>query len=502
MAFPIAGSQPHVPNFYINASSVYLQKTSPSKPPLHKMDTVPSSSPPLDMEPSTGSRDFLSHMPLDIMFIINKHLPQFSRVCLALSSRSLCTALYPSSELPSITAPEKMALLQPLERKIPGRFFCFFCKKLCFFEQSVGWRGQKHHECPLTIVPVKELRPYVLGGENYYEMYDGKITGNMFEIAKLMALSRWEPPQSHAWAKSRHLFTDRVELCFGEAYLAMNRHLYGPGYGIQLERSSTHEAYISRRFKVRWASRRSRRGGPYTGPQDLPNASSRKVHFTRGMRKRTGYQSANEAELWKFHRRLQAKVIHDNLYLHVLHSISAPRVSAEQFKYILRDCGLPICRHLQLASSKNYTADIPGLQEAYNHAASKRKQPVFQFHDFEDEARSCTCCFTDFAVSLQTGDDSRGWKLELSTYHFLGKCRTPRDVEWKAFVSVISRGDLHQVRHLRDTEPNLNLGMIRKQWDESCGVPVDGDGEAKWACPRQNQYSNFSVLYRGGWSGF
>lgn len=194
------------------------------------------------------------------------------------------------------------------------------------------------------------------------------------------------------------------------------------------------------------------------------------LHFnTEEARWEYGSHFSKYAELWKFGHRLKAKVINDCACLCITHTVSSPPLKAWQFSYGLARSYLPICQHLPLFSPEFYgRRETSGLKGPNSLFGDPSKSCAHR--GFKNKVRSCYCCFADFEVSLEVSGEEKGggsrrdyvrcqcvsdsgcagcdcagggcvscdvlrcYKLDITSYHWLGSCRTPFDLEWALFV--------------------------------------------------------------------
>lgn len=93
----------------------------------------------------------------------------------------------------------------------------------------------------------------------------------------------------------------------------------------------------------------------------------------------------------------------------------------------------------------------------------------------QDVPGFCEICLTDFTTSIRwidsVGDDSSGlWSIVITTYHQLGRCRSPRDWKWIAAGCCNRLGMPGFWRHRRSINEH-DPGSVRRQWKAIDGLP-------------------------------
>lgn len=157
----------------------------------------------------------------------------------------------------------------------------------------------------------------------------------------------------------------------------------------------------------------------------------------------------------KIEQSLEARIIDDELFLHIRFTVHQDRGRWTDSNDILWDA---ICPHLTISEVERYKSLVPDLiQRAVVPDRSGRVAgPV----------RSCPQCFTDYQIDVDWLSFARAqrqkWVIRVQKWAELGNCRSPQDDMWCG----LTRGDkLGEERSL-----TCPAGTVRQRW-----VELDGD---------------------------
>ncbi|KAK5998094.1 hypothetical protein PT974_00466 [Cladobotryum mycophilum] len=309
----------------------------------------------------------LFKQPLDIFLEIVSHLDPSSAASLSLTCKNAFALLAPAS-LSRLTTEDKGALLQLWERDAnvgSSFYFCHLCTKLHPFAPWWGPKTRSRESCRF------------LASENYAHF-----------------LLSWKPSGSY------------ITVAYHHARLVMNRHLYGPELGLDLDSFTVRE-----------------------GP--------RKIHRNLDL-----VQS------------MTARIINDMLVLRIEHEITpaSAEVPPDGFRKEVDEAVCKICEHMQthkLICSTWRTISEIGVQEAETMFSPCRNAPG-----------SCERCTTDLETTIEFGMErtSSEWRINIVSYHLLGQGRTP----WEA-----EAGGFFYDQSSRSSERDVNkypFGSIRQMW--------------------------------------
>ncbi|KKP01676.1 hypothetical protein THAR02_06222 [Trichoderma harzianum] len=207
-----------------------------------------------------------------------------------------------------------------------------------------------------------------------------------------------------------HPVLKEAHLSFMEAYLVMDRHFYGESHGLPLSTLERHSKFEKFIILNRTA----------INDRDDWDDNLRKVLRVSKACKQTVFDvkpQGSKAKAfqapWRFSFDSIPKIIDNELYIARTHTVEGPMVGWE---------------HLQ--------------------------------------SGSCHYCYTDYDISLQRDKDKKEWRLKISTYHFLGACRSPADLLWEYLVRDVC-GPLNPLYwEMRNRHLGMDLGKARRRWHE------------------------------------
>ncbi|TDZ89681.1 hypothetical protein C8034_v003678 [Colletotrichum sidae] len=342
---------------------------------------------------------WLPKLPREVLFMIAEHLERPSQILLALTCKSLFTSLCPGRLFPKLDEKDLPSLLLQLEKENPNWSLCFGCTRLRPLRRDSegNLQGQLHPHCDSTLRLVRwshSLRLPKIRRSGCRGAVDG------FAWIETLSLVTWRPavlgPGGHV-----------PEITFSEGHLVMNRHFYGPRFGLPTRHlESVFE--FERRIPLDGGG-----GGGELGTGHFPLGA----HPPRGGRyhlrppRRNG---SSPPTRWVFAHRTSAKVLDDELYLRRSHTVSGPPCSASDFSRVVDGLELPVCRHIlgssRMPSSRFWEEGdncLPELQNLRIAAA----EPALDLHP-DDAVGSCVLCFTDYEVAIQRGGWPDGLEFE------------------------------------------------------------------------------------------
>lgn len=293
----------------------------------------------------------LEQLPVELKLEICDNLSPASVSALSLTSKHLRAVLISNNRIDQslkVNGAQRIEFLGLLERDIGQRFFlCTRCAVLRRFKSGCG-PMQRH-------------------------------------------IRFWNCGCSHE--EDTHVISPPYLLSHHHVRLVINRHLYGPGYGLSLRNLEAGSV------------------APLIGGQ------------------------AGWRQEWS------ARIINDELFLRVKHKIHGH--NEHSLRRII-DTGLyMICPHIRLQAGHPgqpvaLRPPSPGAFDADSLAISVTG-PLFT--ECEENHGSCTICLTDYTVNVrqrtsnaETG--SRGWEITITSYHQLGKGRSHSDWKWTLFTGA------------------------------------------------------------------
>ncbi|CAH0027586.1 unnamed protein product [Clonostachys rhizophaga] len=164
---------------------------------------------------STLPGNGLPGLPTELLYMIRLSLPIASRIALALT----CKKIRDNFGIEQLKGKNATKLLLLLEKDSPTKFVCFGCSKLrpLFRHPTRGWVDKGHKLCgdhqKRTLTVLHET------SEDQTWVHIRRVTKYTIRF------------NLHVWKPLR----TGPKISFSEAHLVMNRHRYGPRYGISLD---------------------------------------------------------------------------------------------------------------------------------------------------------------------------------------------------------------------------------------------------------------------------
>lgn len=321
----------------------------------------------------------LEQLPPELKLKICEYLSPASLTALFTTCKSLRAVLIHNNmigKLPNLDQEQRVEFLSLLERDLGNRFYvCTVCAKLHRFEPWWGPREVGHEprglNCPL-LDDKWRLWPYCLG-----------------------------------WYHVR---------------LVMNRHLYGPEYGVPLQNLEAARNYPSN-YRFYW-----------------------------GRRSDVGW-----------HQEWSARIVNDELFLRAKHTIHDHH--EHRLRHIIDTEFYGVCRHKTLNAPLLSPLAPPHW---FNRVPIDPAAPLFV--ECEESLGSCIQCLTDFTIKVRLrkpGDadhntqiDGRDWEITIIAYHQLGSGRSHLDWKWTSFSASNFRPSSPYGWLLEDHPP----GMVMSRW--------------------------------------
>jgi hypothetical protein len=180
-----------------------------------------------------------------------------------------------------------------------------------------------------------------------------------------------------------------------------------------------------------------------------------------------GSKTASAKKPWRFSFDYTPKIINNKLYIGRFHRVDGPLVSWTKFAALLGSIHFPICHHLEFMPKHDGTISIQHTDRvrSYTHVVYDKK--------VDKREGSCPDCFADFDFDM-TKDEVKGeWSVRFSTYHCLGSCRSPYDVDWSRLRNGSPSRRDDNGENLMQSEHPLN-GRARQQWYECLDAECAG----------------------------
>lgn len=271
----------------------------------------------------SSSTGVMGKLPAELILMILQNLPPESIIAFSLT----CTVYYYAYFLitPSLDPSARETLLLLLEKDTPGVYYCHACEKLH------PWSSFRY---------------------------------NWPSIAPLIWCSVY----------SFNFNSSSFDLEYSTARLVMNRHFFGPAYGLPL----------STLDKDAWAV------FPRTG--------------------------VVVKESWR------ARIIEDNLILRSTYSITQWRQNADLLRSFFYKTGKHICWHLMI---QDHHPDPPNVERIGILAPNSDDT-----YPGDGSLRSCIWCLTDYEIHT----DWKSGTSRLVVYQQLGQCRSHRDWGWSGIA--------------------------------------------------------------------
>ncbi|KAK2589846.1 hypothetical protein QQS21_012476 [Conoideocrella luteorostrata] len=362
------------------------------------MNTIVPSAPPLHMaqeSPMTSKAMFnvnrIYELPWDIMLVILNQLPPPDRVAFALTSRAFFLNVFPNGKAPSL-GQNTILLLLRLERDDPAQTVCFKRNRLCAV--------QDHSVCKELPLPDRSMI-FELNNKNWFGWFisaDNDTKEKRFKER----YPAWRPEMK--WPA----------ITFEEAHSIMHQHLHGSQLELSLKSLEYNFSFV-RYIDV----------GEYS-------------HFPLGSQ--TQNPSTMLTVPWTFKHSAEAKIIDDDLYIARFHTVIGPPTPRKKMMGLLHEMALPICKHTSFYRSRTSSDMLKSQHRVIPELASPKRSRNLSFK----RSRTCAVCSTDYSFEIREGK-CKGWKIQLATYHRLGRCESPYDSTWQRhtgnWVMVSLKGD-------------------------------------------------------------
>jgi hypothetical protein len=173
-----------------------------------------------------------------------------------------------------------------------------------------------------------------------------------------------------------------------------------------------------------------------------------------------------------------ARIIDDELFLRVKRTLEG---RAATLRDAIDEGQYHVCNHVAAGPSNRFHRRIQELTETEQQqdsaaGRSSRAASVFgqPFRTCRDVLGFCTVCLTDYSTTIEraevreTYEDMKivpvvdGWRVEITSYHGLGRCRDMEDWRWVALVGggTVSNSRPHFGRCM-DLDPP---GVVMQTW--------------------------------------
>lgn len=370
-------------------------------------------------------RPLFPKLPLDVLFCFLDCFEPADSIAFALSCKTLYSSCFGQAlsrlRNQSTTVAQRQGVHLMLEREQNGQaYYCHSCNTL--HEFSPDWRATSK-----------------IGGIK--SCYDCKITNQtFFNFPYGESKSEFEPQFSLDFDSPGLTTTYRVDYVL--ARLVMNRHLLGTQAGLPLSCLEV---------------------------QNLDRLQTEDLQFSKPF---------TLTQTWR------ARIIDDELYLSAIYSFTQLSVG-ERAHQRFWDCfyslsswirdrlfsTIGLCSHVQTG----YRGVINHPSSFQSHACTQLNQS--HMHTLNYELDSCHHCLSDFEASTKwrsldgTYSEYRPRNRQelnhglssvtITTYHQLGKCRSPLDWKWAAASTPTSASMLWA----RD-QAQYPLGIVRDRWQE------------------------------------
>ncbi|KAI9163015.1 hypothetical protein HJFPF1_04612 [Paramyrothecium foliicola] len=458
------------------------------------------------------SGNFLSNLPLDILFQIIESLSPLSQVYLALTEKDMLQVICPTGVFPKLPLLDHLELLSYHESASKSSYVCFRCNKLHHYDPLAVFNACG--QTPRDRLPGEPNSFIVRYGYDFSRLIHGPrvsmswdippwppcgvsaegLSGPSLQVDRQQAIMYpldwrvgplWLPLQ---WASEQRVYT------FEEVCLVMNRHFHGSGLPLEsltqnykFERWINVIDYEAMHDEVRAALNRRGLQGPgrtraHTGAfhEAVTACFSRHagdvLKSDKNDAQTTLYGSGQHqleypdwAEMlphmlpWAFEHRTEAKIIKDELYLASSHSVIGPLISDRMFSKLIENLNFTICSHVFLSSSYKQDREVSST----------------------NWVGSCEDCFTDFEISVLKDKEQNRWNFKLKTYHRLGACRTPLDPTW--YRLSVRAGAIHFYRPFVPGEA-IPAGEVLKAWNQAAVETETSTDCLSINQPQLNQY--------------
>ncbi|KAL7949954.1 hypothetical protein V8C42DRAFT_309064 [Trichoderma barbatum] len=331
--------------------------------PPTAVDAAPQGTPILDV-------------PSDVLLLIGDYLNDSEILSLKLTCRSTY-ALFPQTY--KALPPYLKKRFLPLIEKDPlgkGTVHCHTCNKLHFFDETTG-------------------------------PHSGSELAAAGKTLKCMSRDRFSPAGNP------------FALNYTHARLALNRHLYGPEYGIPLANLCTEQSEHRDVMTLRCST--------------------------------------------------SAKILDDELFLQRTYALTVTGGDVAEFRRHTGSRDFKLCEHTSLfPAASPFRQSIPQLL---------KKPPTGGdgLVPCREAPGSCGLCLMDYDITIQPCADA-SYSIVIRATHQLGSCRSPRDWKWARFT------ECHRIHIFYPSRPNrrgsvYGPGSVHKRWAdderEACAV-LDG----------------------------
>ncbi|KAM0433281.1 hypothetical protein ACHAPT_004157 [Fusarium lateritium] len=430
------------------------------------------------MDPPHEQKFGLIRLPPAVMMQIFDQLPKASHRAVALVCKSAFRYYCPSGKFPKLEMGDLFELLLLLEQGRPNTFVCFNCLRIGHFDHDgeKGWQTLEHQHCGST---ARALWSFMARDKFGVRCRRTRID--------FLPVAIWKPE------------AQGPEITFAEAHLVMNWHRTGGRCGLPISILDRHYSFIrlisiedddviddhfpleQHRLDNSWNALPSREQLIERQSQ-LPGAQ-------------TLLEDMGVATPWAFTHDYKAMIINDELYLSRTHHVKGPLVPILKFFEVLETLALPVCEHIRCYQWRPCPIEPWGVIEIPFFIRRRGDSFILRgwvssllddpdlYLAYESEgllqgrAEGCHSCYTDYIVALKRDEKGRTWDFELSTYHRLGSCRTPKDSGWAQLhlkLSELLRPE--PVKAERDFHPSVLNRWRSTQKDAARGVEGTEEG--------------------------